>query len=275
MPSSKPIGVFDSGMGGLSVLRVMRTAMPTESVIYLGDTARVPYGPKSTETVIRYSRDAAANLVQSGVKAIVIACNTATVAALDALRSDYPDMPVIGVVEPGARAAAAATKNGNVAVVATAGTVKSGAHARIINELRPGTTVTGIPAPLFVALAEEGWMEGPAPDAVAARYLAPVFDVPETKRPDCLILGCTHFPFLASSIRKAVGPAVTLVDPAELTLQDLQKALAEKDLACPNGKAVYEYRASSAPEHFARVGSLFLNTAIAPEDVHLAELGPA
>ena len=277
MPASqsgkRPIGVFDSGMGGFSVLRAMRDAMPTESVIYIGDTAHVPYGPKSTDTVTFYSKNAVANLVASGVKAIVIACNTATVAALEELRVNYPDIPIIGVVEPGARSAATLTRNGRVAVVATVGTIKSGAHARMINEMRPGTEVIGIPAPLFVSLAEEGWLEGPAPDAVAVHYLTPAFDVLPEKRPDCLLVGCTHIPFFSKAISKAVGADVTLIDPAIQTVRELQKILEEKGLADKKGNAVYEYRASSDSAHFAKVGSLLLKTTITPAEVRLTELG--
>ena len=273
MHPDSPIGVFDSGVGGLSVLRILRERMPAENVIYLADSGRVPYGTKNAETVIRYSREAAANLAADGVKAIVIACNTATVAALDTLIAEYPDIPVIGVVEPGARIAAETTKNGRVGLVATLGTVKSGGHERIINHLRPGTIVSGIPAPLFVSLAEEGWMDGKPADAVAERYLAPVFHVPAAEKPDCLILGCTHFPFLDAAIRKAVGEDVTLIDPAAFTIDDLHAALAAKKLLRPSGRGGYAFRTSADPERFARVGGLFLGIKLTPGDIETVQLG--
>lgn len=271
-----PIGIFDSGMGGLSVVRAMKRMMPSEQCIYLGDTARVPYGPRSPETVRRYSLEAADNLAASGVKAIIIACNTATVAALDALREAHPDMPVFGVVEPGARAAVQVTRNKHVAVIATAGTIKSGQHAKLMGEMLPGAKTSGIACPLFVNMVEEGWVDGPAVEATAARYLDPVFSVPDKDRPDTLILGCTHFPFLETPLRTVLGPGVTLVDPAELTIRDLEQALAAKDLLREAGKpASCEFRATGDPERFALVGGMVLETPLRPESVVTVTLGPA
>lgn len=276
LSQDSPVGIFDSGMGGLSVVRAMRRMMPSENCIYLGDTARIPYGPKSPETVRRYSLEAAANLVDSGAKAVIIACNTATVAALDALREAHPDIPVFGVVEPGARAAAQVTRNKHVGVIATAGTVKSGKHAEFLAGLLPGSKTSGIPCPLFVSLVEEGWMDGPPAQAVAERYLAPVFSAPDEDRPDTLILGCTHFPFLSEALRAVLGDSVTLVDPAELTIRDLEKALGEKNLLRAAGKAPsYEFRTTGDPERFATVGGMILEMPMKPGAIVTVDLGPA
>ena len=274
MPSDRPIGVFDSGLGGLSVLYELRRQMPFENYLYVGDSGRNPYGPRSVATVTQFTLEAAAFLAKAGAKAMVIACNTATVAAFEATRDAFPDMPVIAVVEPGCLAAAKATRNGHIALVATKGTVASGAHAARINELRPGTTVSGVPAPIFVALAEEGWLDGAVPDAAAARYLGELFSGPEATRPDCLILGCTHFPPLQGSIRKAVGDTVVFVDPAELTTQQTHDELAKRDLlrqAATPGST--RFCVTADPERFARVGTLFLKTPVTPEEVEVISLG--
>lgn len=274
MASDNPIGLFDSGLGGLSVLHEFYRQMPNENYVYVGDSGRNPYGPKGAAIVTQFTLEAAEFMIKAGVKAIVIACNTATVAALGATRRAYPDIPVIGVVEPGCIAAAEATRNGHIALVATKGTVDSGRHAERINELRPGTKVSGVAAPIFVVLAEEGWLEGPAPDAVAARYLADLFDGPESTRPDCLIFGCTHFPPLRDSIRKAVGDKTVLVNPAEITLKQTREALVERNLLRQEtDKGKTRFCVTADPERFARVGSLFLNMPLAVDDIEVIALG--
>jgi glutamate racemase len=265
-----PIGVFDSGVGGLTVLRALRAALPAEDFLYLGDTARLPYGSKSAQTVVRYSLQAAGVLVQRGVKMLVVACNTASSVALEALRACHPRLPVVGVLEPGAAAAADATRNGVVAVIATEGTVRGGAYPRAIESLRPGTRVVQRACPLFVALAEEGWTDGPVAEAVARRYLEPLFGVPEA--PDTLLLGCTHFPALIAPLRRAVGDRVTLVDSAQTTARATAAGLARLRLARDEGIGRLRLLATDGPERFARVGALFAGEAVAPEDVELVDL---
>ena len=250
-----PVGVFDSGIGGLTVAAAIMAALPHERVTYLGDTARVPYGPKSPETVIRYSRQIATWLVEQGVKAIVVACNTATAHALEVLQAECP-VPVIGVVQPGARAAVAATRNRHVGVIGTSGTINSGAYARAIAALAPGVVVTGCACPLFVPLVEEGWLDEPATRLVADRYLAPMRDAGV----DTLVLGCTHYPLLAPVIAAVVGSGVTLVDSAAETAIALRNVLRERDIAASAAGAppVHRFVATDAPDTFRRVGQRFI-----------------
>jgi glutamate racemase len=172
---SGPIGVFDSGVGGLTVLRALRAALPAEEFFYLGDTARLPYGTKSAESVVRYSLQCAQALIDRGIRCLVVACNTASASALDALRSRHPDIPIIGVIEPGAAAAVAASRTQHIAVIATEGTVAGGAYQTAIHRLNAQARVTARACSLFVALAEEGWVEGPIAEAVARRYLESIF----------------------------------------------------------------------------------------------------
>src|SRR6476660_9647772 len=193
-----PIGVFDSGMGGLTVMRALMARLPRESFIYLGDTARLPYGSKSADTVTRYAVQCARALTAHRIKLLVVACNTASATALPALTATLKPIPVIGVIEPGAEAAVAAAAQGRIAVIATEGTVKGGAYMRAIHARNPRAVVTQQACPLFVALAEEGLTEGPIPELVAQRYLNPLLE--NSARPECLVLGCTHFPALKKMI---------------------------------------------------------------------------
>jgi glutamate racemase len=216
MRAQAAIGVFDSGVGGLTVVRSLAERLPKEEIVYLGDTARVPYGSKSAETVARYSRNAARFLVGEGVKMIVVACNTASAFALDSLRAELA-LPVLGAVEPGARAAVAATKTGRIGVIGTLGTVRSGSYVRAIAALAPRVHVTAHACPLLVPLAEEGWLDDEVADAVARRYLrALAGDAPDV---DVLVLGCTHYPLLRPLLTRVAaevfGRAVTLVDSAQ------------------------------------------------------------
>src|SRR5271170_1193842 len=214
--ASIPIGVFDSGVGGLTVLRALRSAMPAQDFIYLGDTARLPYGTKSADTVVRYSLQCAAALLQRSVRCLVVACNTASPSALDALRLHHPLLPVIGVIEPGAKAAVAASVSQHIAVIATEGTIGGGAYRTAIHRLNPAARVTSMACSLFVSMAEEGWTDGPIAEAVARRYLDPIF-IQRDDVPDTLVLGCTHFPVLASAIRAVLPAHVHMVDSAATT----------------------------------------------------------
>jgi glutamate racemase len=264
-----PIGVFDSGVGGLTVLRALRERLPHERFVYLGDTARLPYGTKSTDSVRRYSLQAAGALAQRGVKCLVIACNTASAVALSALQERFAPMPVIGVVEPGARAGCEQSRSGVIAVLATEGTVRGGAYQRAIAALRPDAAVHASACPLFVALAEEGWSEGPIVEAVAHRYLDPLL---QQAKLDTLLLGCTHFPVLGDALRTVVGPNVRIVDSARTTATEVRQRLADLRLLRERGPGSLQLLATDGVERFARVGSQFLGQAIAPADVELVDL---
>jgi glutamate racemase len=255
--SAAPIGVFDSGLGGLTVAHAIMRQLPAESLIYFGDTARVPYGPKSPDTVRRYSREISAFLIGEGVKAIVVACNTATAHALPVLRDEL-DVPVIGVVEPGARAAVRATRTGHIGVIGTAGTIRSQAYVRAIHAENPDVRVTALACPLFVPLVEEGWTNHAATHLVAEEYLAPfVKDAIDT-----LVLGCTHYPLLKPLIGEIVGRTVRLIDSAEETAADARRMLTANDLAAGEGEGEYRFIASDDPQQFLTLGRRFLGSAI-------------
>jgi glutamate racemase len=257
--------VFDSGVGGLTVLGALRRRLPRESMIYLGDTARVPYGPKSPETVAAYTGEAAARLVDEGIKLLVVACNTATVHALASLERNFPAVPILGVVEPGAAAAAAASRSGRIAVIATEGTVRSGAYEAAIHRLRPEASVVARACGLLVALAEEGWAEDILAEAVLRRYLGPIVEQDPHLAPDCLVLGCTHFPLFTAAIRTMFGPWVTLVDSSATAAEAVARRLATDGLARPDGagKPATRYLATDGPDRFARIASRFLREPIA------------
>ena len=252
--NARPIGVFDSGVGGLTVFRAIARALPHEALVYLGDSARVPYGTKSPATVIRYSLEAAQHLCERGVKMMVVACNTATAAALPALQQRL-EIPVIGVVEPGARAAVAATK-GRIGVIATEGTVKSQAYTKAIKALNPSVEVIESAAPLFVALAEEGWANTHVAREVAEIYLEPLMDAGI----DTLVLGCTHYPILRGTIEKVVGEKVKIVDSAETTAHSVREALG--DSIASAGRPEHHFLVTDAEDRFRRIAGAFLEQEI-------------
>jgi glutamate racemase len=253
------------------VLRALAGSLPGEAFLYLGDTARLPYGTKSAPTVVRYALQAAAELVERGIKCLVVACNTASAAALAALRERYPDMPVIGVIEPGVAAACAASASGRIAVLATEGTVRGGAYQQAIARLRPGARVTALACPLFVALAEEGWVDGPVVAAAVERHLEPLRRA-GAAAPDTVVLGCTHFPVLRAAIATGLGPGVAIVDSAATTARVTAAELAARELR--NGAAAprFAFLATDGAERFARVGATFLGRAIDAADVVLIDL---
>jgi glutamate racemase len=284
-----PIGVFDSGVGGLTVLRALRSAMPAENFIYLGDTARLPYGTKSAETVVRYSLQCAAALIQRRVRCLVVACNTASASALEALRLHHPTLPIIGVIEPGAEAAVATSVSQHIAVIATEGTIGGGAYQTAIHRLNPSARVTPRACSLFVSMAEEGWTEGPIAEAVARRYLDPIFSADDV--PDTLVLGCTHFPALASAIRAVLPMHVRMVDSAATTavavLHRLHGASAATgmpgtagteiaadpaNLAVPAARGTVTWLATDGAPRFARVGSTFLGETLRAEAIEIIDL---
>ncbi len=254
---SAPIGVFDSGLGGLTVAHAIMRQLPAESLVYFGDTARVPYGPKSPDTVRRYSHEIAAYLMEQGVKAIVVACNTATAHALPMLREAL-SVPVIGVVEPGARAAVRASKSGNIGVIATAGTIRSEAYVRAIQAESAEARVTARACPLFVPLVEEGWTDHEATRSIAREYLTPFMH----DEVDTLVLGCTHYPLLKPLIAEVVGPKVRLIDSAEETALDTRRLLAEHSLAADAGEGTYRFVASDDPAQFLALGQRFFGDTI-------------
>ncbi|HJU89430.1 MAG TPA: glutamate racemase [Gemmatimonadaceae bacterium] len=259
-----PIGVFDSGIGGLTVVRELIRQLPDESIIYFGDTARVPYGPKSPDTVRRYSKEITTFLRDEGVKAVVVACNTATAHALPMLRQELP-VPVIGVVEPGARAAVRSSKSGRIGVIGTAGTIASGAYERAIRALAPNACVAARPCPLFVPLVEEGWLDTEATRLIAHEYLEPL----EVERIDTLVLGCTHYPLLKPLLAEELGSGVKLIDSAEETAAETARTLATETLRAPKGtRPTRRFVASDAPEQFLRVGQRFLGAAIDRVEKH-------
>ena len=249
-----PIGIFDSGIGGLTVARAVYQRLPDESTVYFGDTARVPYGPKSPETVRRYSIEILDWLLGQGVKAVVVACNTSTAHALDALQQHSP-VPVIGVIEPGAQAAAAASTSGPIGVIGTAGTIASNAYARAIQRARAGTRVEQRPCPLFVPLVEEGWFEHPAAELIAREYLEPL----RRAEVDTLVLGCTHYPLLKPLLQGVMGSGVRLIDSGEETAAAVARALAAAALAAPAGAtATHRFAVSDDEARFRQVGTRFI-----------------
>ncbi len=263
-----PIGVFDSGVGGLTVLKALRAAMPAQNFIYLGDTARLPYGTKSPETVVRYSLQCAAVLSARGIRCLVVACNTASASALSALRLQYPSMPVVGVIEPGAAAAVAASASQSIAVIATEGTIAGDAYGTAIHRLNPTARVTSRACSLLVSMAEEGWTEGPIAQAVARRYLDPIFRIDDA--PDTLVLGCTHFPALAAAIVAVLPPRVNVVDSAATTAAVVRELFGAR--AAQGARGTVTWLATDGAARFARVGSAFLGETLSAAEVQIIDL---
>jgi glutamate racemase len=265
-----PIGVFDSGMGGLTVLKALQSAMPNESFLYLGDTARLPYGSKSPHTVQRYALQAAQILVDRGVRALVVACNTASAFALDGLRARYPSLPVFGVVEPGAEAVVERQRTGAVLVLATESTVAGGAYQREILQRCPTVAVHARPSPLLVALAEEGEHRGEFCTSVLRHYLHGFFEQASIARPATVLLGCTHFPVFREALSELLGADnVRIVDSAETTAQVVCATLAATPNTADEVGAV-QLLATDGVERFRRVGRHFLGAAI--DTVELVDL---
>jgi glutamate racemase len=259
-----PIGIFDSGVGGLTVAKKIFQLLPKEDVIYFGDTARYPYGPRSKEIIKKFSAQNINFLLSQQVKCVVVACNTASALALPALvlwihRKKNNKIPMIGVVKPGAFAAAKATINGKIGVIGTLGTISSGAYERAIHEIDPQKKVYSIPCPLFVALAEEGYIDKKATYLIAQEYLEPLI----RKNVDTLVLGCTHYPLLKRVIAKIMGKEVKLIDSAEETAREVKKILMEERLLKkPNKASFRRFYVSDIPDRFVEVGERFLKDKI-------------
>lgn len=252
-----PIGVFDSGVGGLTVAAEIRRRLPGESLLYFGDTARVPYGNKSPETVVRYSLEIGRFLAAQGIRHLVVACNTSSSLALEALTREMP-VPVLGMIEPGARAAVAATRNGRVGLVGTRATVASGAYVRAIERLDPAVKVLSQACPLFVPLVEEGWAGDPVAEEVAARYLAPLLDAGV----DTIILGCTHYPVLIPVLQKIAGPGVRLLSSARTAVDDLIATLAPQGRSRAGAEGSSRFFVTDAGTQFREIGSRILGEPI-------------
>jgi len=267
-PSERPIGVFDSGVGGLTVLASIAELLPRENLLYLGDTARVPYGTKSAATVTVYSLEIARFFMEREVKAIVVACNTASAMALPHLRESF-SVPMVGVVSPGAGAAVRATRNGRVGVIGTEATLTSGAYPDAIAAVDGAIEIFTQACPLFVPLAEEGWVDNEITRAVVARYLAPLRD----QEIDTLLLGCTHYPLLAPMIRDFLGPQVTVVDSAEATAQALHQALEAEGLLGLSAAGKATFCVTDVPDRFIQLGSRFYGNSV--EAARRIELRPS
>jgi len=261
--NSSPIGIFDSGIGGLTVARAVFEQLPHESTVYFGDTARVPYGPKSPETVRRYSLEILHWLLGQRVKAVVIACNTSTAHALEALQAESP-VPVIGVIEPGARAAAAHADGRPVGVIGTAGTIASNAYAKAIHRIRGDARVEQKACPLFVPLVEEGWFEHPAAALIAREYLAPL----SAAGVGSLVLGCTHYPLLRPLLQQVMGPEVRLIDSGEETARVVASAIRERGLEAPAGTTTeHRFVVSDDEARFRQVGARFIGERLGRAEV--------
>ena len=254
----RPIGIFDSGVGGLTVMREVIEQHPYENIVYLGDTARIPYGSKSEQTIKKYAYQCSLFLKNKNVKTIVVACNTASSVALNHLEDNF-DIPILGVIEPGARTASKVTKNGKIGVIGTTATINSNAYQSKIMEYRQDAEVIGIPCPLFVPIVEEGWEYSQVAELTAEKYLTELIE----HEVDSLVLGCTHYPILRYTIKKVVGPGVRLINPAFETARDLKKVLTEKNLLNKSyDKPKYEYYATDIPERLRRIGGNFLKKEI-------------
>lgn len=255
---NKPIGIFDSGIGGLTVLKEISRILPGEDIVYFGDTARVPYGTKSKETVIKFSIQDSDFLMDLDVKMIVVACNTASSLSLDALKRRY-DIPVVGVIEPGARRAASITNRMKVGVIGTKATVKSGIYEKEVRKFNPEINVLSVDCPLFVPLVEEGWLSGKITEDIARTYLAGI----KKAKADVLILGCTHYPLLKPVMRNVMGKGVALVDSARETAKEVETIIEASGLG-NNAKRNPEYRfyVSDEPALFKKIGEKFLGRKI-------------
>ncbi len=261
---ARPIGVFDSGIGGLTVVSELRKLLPNESIYYLGDTARVPYGGKSPSTVQRYSLEVASLLLEQNAKTIVVACNTASAVALPTLQGKLP-VTVTGVIAPGARAATAATRNGHIGVIGTRATIKSGAYERALRELKGDIRASARACPLLVPLIEEGWLESSITDEVLMQYLRPLLD----EGIDTLVLGCTHYPLLRPAIGRLLGKTVMLVDSAENCAAAVKQLLAREEIAAPPGQAgTLRVALTDPPDNFLRIAREALKLKIGEVQLH-------
>jgi len=265
MPNDSPIGVFDSGIGGLTVVAAIRRALPDEAILYLGDTARVPYGTKSGDVVRRYAHNCSKFLLAEGAKMLVIACNTASAHALDALSEAFA-VPVVGVIEPGTHMAVRATRCLRIGVIGTEGTISSGSYQKALARLAPSAEVVAVSCPLFVPLAEEGMCDHPATRLIAAEYLKPFARHPV----DTLVLGCTHYPLLKPVLQETMGAGVHLIDSAIAVADVVSRELSAHDLVSPQRSQPDRFFATDVSQRVLRVGRAFLGADL--DEVHLVDL---
>lgn len=269
MSSKAPIGVFDSGVGGLTVVKEIMHQIPGETIVYFGDTARLPYGSKSKETVTTYTRQIVRFLMTKGVKAIVIACNTATAFALETVQKEV-DIPMIGVVKPGAIVAAQTTENSKIGVIGTEGTIQSGIYTEFLREIKPNAKVYGKACPLFVPLVEEGWLDDPITLEIIKRYIAELIE----EDIDTLVLGCTHYPLLRKTIRKVVGDNIQLVNPAYETAKSLKQVLVDQNIKNDDElKTDHKFFVSDGAEKFRKFANSILPCEVVEtKDVKIEDL---
>lgn len=269
----RPIGIFDSGLGGLTVAQAVAGVLPEERLVYLGDTARVPYGTRSAETVVRYARACAQQLLERDIKLLIVACNTASAVALNDLQNEL-EIPVIGVIEPGARSAVSASTTGRIGVLSTSGTRRSKAYERAIGAEDPDAHVVAQEAPLLVPLAEEGWLEGSVPRLAVERYLAPLAEA----QVDTILLGCTHYPLLepvlSTVAARLIGPHAKLVDSAMATASELASLLQAHSLVRADGPGSLQLIVTDLPDQFAVVASRFLGRSVEGFDIAQIDLAP-
>lgn len=265
-----PIGVFDSGVGGLTVLKALQKQLPDESFLYLGDMARLPYGTKEADTVTKYSLQVCTELVEQGVKMLVVACNTASALALPSLQQHFPDLPIVGVLAPGARSAVDTTKNGHIAVIATESTVKSNSYSEAISQLRQDATITSKGCNLLVALVEEGWTNGEITQSIIRQYLDPLM----TDSIDTLVLGCTHFPALSDLIQASIPRHVKIVNSADATANVVKQTLTMSNLHCgdQNKNPVSRFLVTDSPERFSHISRYLLPYEIEENQIELIDL---
>jgi len=264
--NTKPIGIFDSGIGGLTVLREVAQRMPNEDIIYLGDTARVPYGIRSPETVVKYTLQNASFLMRQGIKILIVACNTASAVGIEKLREEIP-LPVIGVIEPGAKAALEHTSSGRIGVIGTQATISSGAYQNILKGLRNDTMIVARACPLFVPVVEEGWTSGPIAEAIVREYLSPL----KGQSVDTLVLGCTHYPLLKDLIGAVLGEETTLIDSAVETALGTETLVIQKNLRNASGRrGKKRFFVTDSPNRFREVGARFLGEDI--DDIELIDI---
>jgi glutamate racemase len=269
----RPVGIFDSGVGGLTVLKALRERLPFENFVYLGDTARLPYGTKSARSILRYARQAVRHLQQRDIKLLVIACNTASAVALEDLREELRPLPVMGVVQPGAHAAVGACPAGRHLVLATEATVALHAYRDAIGALDAEASVQELACELLVALAEEGWTGGSIAESIVHQYLRPFLSGTQSPPPDTIILGCTHFPILRDAIRAVAGDALSIVDSASTTAAAVEDLLGSCGLLREGrDRGILELLATDGAKRFARVGGAFLGSGLSADDVRLVDL---
>ncbi len=259
-----PIGVFDSGLGGLTVVRAIKRILPQESIIYLGDTAHLPYGTKSSDSIIKFSFANTKFLINQGVKAIVVACNTSSATALKKLKEHF-SIPIFGVIEPGSRSAVEISKKGKIGVIGTTATIRSKAYQRELKSLKPSIDIYAKACPLFVPLIEEGWVDNEVTYKVAEIYLN------ELKRHgiDTLILGCTHYPLIKETIQKIMGKDVILIDSGESVALWLKNFLKKKKILAKNKNPFYYYYLTDFPQRFKKIAERFLGEKIIIKKINL------